>query len=649
MKIRLLIFFLIWHCAAIAQEVPAPSAVPIEQYERQMQGLQQEMREQQLAESRRIESVEDRLSIMIDYIDRVLVIFGLSLILVLILVIAHQRSQNRLSRERVDKAVREAQLLMDNINRELARPEMEWLRIGQFLRTKMRNFFDTGITQQDVNQIMHWLNNPNLPVSQHYMAYALVAEYQANWDDAIEALEKLRLLAAEEVFVFLHLANVYGKLAANTEIKKNQDRYSRSSNEYYVKYATALGAAGAPLTVNVAAEKPQIKPHITATVKHDKPPAATVVSKIVMPERQDIAKPTIAATVKHDKPSAATAVSKIVMPEKQDIAKPTAATVTETIATTSPAKETPFIKPVTKQSFVYKTQSASSIIPNPELSSLSSVKDNGCDTSDATALATIPEMPIQPVADSSAVVKVANGANGAAVGDVANAQLPAAPVSAEKITNTISLQFAKRWLNKDNIVNHLSKVSKVTGNIKEKVTQVVLKGGVDESLPSLPVPVISEIPQQVESEVEIRMWSHIHNGDLYVARAGNALNFRRRHQLLDKALYQYAEAQGYKTNVTLYMNWGLALLGKALHMPDKKRSLFYNSAIDKFMAGNAVQSHHFDFVLASLYAIIGQEQECQRWLEKSRDSGTLDNESLRHAPDFDGMREKEWFAEFMRH
>ena len=168
-----------------------------------------------------------------------------------------------------------------------------------------------------------------------------------------------------------------------------------------------------------------------------------------------------------------------------------------------------------------------------------------------------------------------------------------------------------------------------------------------EPLPFLPTPPVSEIPDSA-SPSELAMWQHIRQGDLRIAQAARANGFRRRNQMLDSALTHYAKAQGHKTNETLYMNWGMAFLGKALHLPPKKRDPFFNAAIDKFLAGNVIAPHRFDFALASLYSIIGREAECREWLKKSRDSGRLDMESLRAAPDFDSMRARPWFSEFLR-
>ena len=49
-----------------------------------------------------------------------------------------------------------------------------------------------------------------------------------------------------------------------------------------------------------------------------------------------------------------------------------------------------------------------------------------------------------------------------------------------------------------------------------------------------------------------------------------------------------------------------------------------------------------------LYAIMDNPEECKKWLDKAANSDTLDVDTLRHAPDFDGVRNEPWFAEFLR-
>jgi len=182
----------------------------------------------------------------------------------------------------------------------------------------------------------------------------------------------------------------------------------------------------------------------------------------------------------------------------------------------------------------------------------------------------------------------------------------------------------------------------------EGIMKLIVREKSNDPLPFLPTPAVSEIPGKGD-EATIKMWKEVQKGDQVMIRATTAKSLRDRNRLIDRAIICYAQAQAHKTNETLYHNWGLALLAKALHVAPKKRASFYNAAVDKFLAGNVVAPHYFDFYLASLYAIIGNKEECLKWLKVARESGKLDAESLMQAPDFDLVRGEPWFDEFIQH
>lgn len=181
----------------------------------------------------------------------------------------------------------------------------------------------------------------------------------------------------------------------------------------------------------------------------------------------------------------------------------------------------------------------------------------------------------------------------------------------------------------------------------EMVMRAVRRENGNGQLPLLPTAPVSAVPAKAKGAEKL-MWTEIREGDLKMEEATVAESLRARNRLIDEAITRYARAQSHKTNETLYHNWGLALLAKALHVPEKKRQPFFTSAADKFMAGNVVREHYFDFSLAALYAIMDNPGECRNWLQKSADAGTLDMESLRRAPDFDNVRKLPWFEEFTR-
>ena len=203
-------------------------------------------------------------------------------------------------------------------------------------------------------------------------------------------------------------------------------------------------------------------------------------------------------------------------------------------------------------------------------------------------------------------------------------------------------------------------LGKVAGGLSQRISQGTsssmvglrtilhtLKREEDIDLPFVPAPRVSEIPPTATG-ANRSMWQEVRQGDLSMVRAAISKTMRQRNRQIDTSISYYAQAQSYESNEILYQNWGRALLAKALHLPEKKRAPLFNAAVDKFMAGNVVRRNYFDFSLAMLYAIMDDSEECKKWLGKASNSDTLDVDALRHAPDFDGVRNEPWFAEFLR-
>lgn len=555
---------------AIGGTAAAQSAAPGVPSNDRLEQLRREVGTQELLSLRRLEGVEARMATLDHNLNRVLLIFGLLLVTALILVTNHQRAQTRLAAERINRTVREAESLIQDIHRDMLRPEMEFLRIGHFLRKIMRQFFEDKTTDNDIAQARIFGGDPNLPVSLHCMAQALVAEYEGRWHDATALLEQLRQLESEEPFVLMHLSNTHKKRAELEMGSHERQRHQQLSNQYYAQFAAVM------------------------QVKQIPPPPA---SRTIAPLQSEIVKPALAQLPLAPAPASVPAVRPAVSP-----APPLQAVASQPLSApvNSPKANAAVVPPATPQPI----------------------------TSQAAPAAPLP-LPV--------VSKLTNGGS-----------RPASSVSAD-LQNYVSgwrAVLAKGKLRNVGGVVKNSGINVLHG--LQHVTQKALGNGSEANLPFLPVPAVSVPPEAASSEAETDMWRHIYQGDLALTQAGNAVNLRRRNYYIDQALARYAKAQGYQTNETLYLNWGLALLGKALHLPEKKRDPFFNAAIDKFLAGNVVAPHHFDFALASLYAIIGRAGECQRWLATSRESGNLNKESLRHAPDFDHMRSYPWFVEFLR-
>ena len=631
--------------AANAQEstpitVSAPHADRVEL-------LQQQFQQQELLGLRRLEGVESRINFVDRNVNRILLIFGLSATLIFALMINHQRTQNRLAGERIGHAVRDATILMDDIKRELARPEMEFLRAGYFLRRLMRQFWEHGIAITDLSHIRTFSQDPNLPVALHCMTQILLAEHDKNWEVAIAWLDQLHRLETDEPFVLLHLANTHAYMCQLPSDKKDQRRHQRLTHQYYAQFVTVARLQDESIAPTVPGYSAQPTPRIVTPQTAAPTPANITTAATATPANDNIAPQPVAADSAPVKST--TAIKKKATPKTDSVAAaPTPANSTSAAAKqeiTAPAND--------------------NIPPKPDIPAADSAPDNSTSAAakqeiTASVHDNIPPKPDIPAADSAPVndnvapkpepVVVAP----APVNDnvapkhepvvVAPVNATVAAAATTPLNGNSPLPKASRLLN--------SPLWKKIGDSVKKQTSGMwgdLKnsGDGETSLPFVPALIVSEIPETTKTPAETAMWRQIRQGDLYMEQTASTTNLKRRNRLIDRALTHYTQAQSHKTNETLYLNWGLTLLGKALHLPDKKRDPFFNAAIDKFLAGNVIAPHRFDFALASLYAIVGRANECKQWLEKSQESGTLDLESLRYAPDFNAVRKHAWFNEFI--
>ena len=630
--------------AANAQESPPAAATAEQPAADRIELLQQQFQQQELLGLRRLEGVESRINFVDRNVNRILLIFGLSATLIFALMINHQRTQNRLAGERIGHAVRDATILMDDIKRELARPEMEFLRAGYFLRRLMRQFWEHGIAITDLSHIRTFSQDPNLPVALHCMTQILLAEHDKNWEVAIAWLDQLHRLETDEPFVLLHLANTHAYMCQLPGDKKDQRRHQRLTHQYYAQFVTVARLQDESIAPTVPGYSAQPTPRIVTPQTAAPTPANISTAATATPANGNIAPQPVAAD------SAPAKSTSAIKKKATDSVAADSASVNTTVA-------------AAKQEI---TASANdNIAPKPDIPAADSAPANittAAAKQEITAPVhdNIPPKPDIVAADSApANDNVAHKPEPVVVApapvndNVAPKHEPVvvAPVNATvaaaattPLNGNSPLPKASRLLN--------SPLWKKIGDSVKKQTSGMwgdLKNSDDSetSLPFVPALIVSEIPETTKTPAEIAMWRQIRQGDLYMEQTASTTNLKRRNRLIDRALTHYTQAQSHKTNETLYLNWGLTLLGKALHLPDKKRDPFFNAAIDKFLAGNVIAPHRFDFALASLYAIVGRANECKHWLEKSQESGTLDLESLRYAPDFNAVRKHAWFNEFI--
>ena len=682
--------------AAIVLGILSPSfAEPVSAYspEKEIEELEQRFVRQEILALQRVEDVETRIEILDRHFNRVFLILGLSAALALMLFAAHQRSRNRLNTERLNRAVREADMLRDDIRRELHRPETEFLRIGHFLRRMMRESLDAKPAERHFSEIRAIIRDPNVPVSLHYMAQILLFEHDSRWRDAEHVLEQLRQMDPEDPFVLLHLFHVHTRISEGSGDSYDRKRHRQTANQYYAQFAVIAQTKdipASPATAKKSPPAPKTPPPAIAAAESesenasktaendsefDSESAAENITKNAAESESKSAAESESKTSENDSESAS---ENIVKNAAESESKSAAESVSESASKTSEkvsesdsesASEN-IVKNAVESESKSASESASKTSENVSESDSESVSESESKTSENDSESeseSSAEVQTNISKPQSEIVHTKPAQSPPVKTEFAPPQIvpPKPPQPAEtkpvpKMPPSLpSAANGKKRPAENLLMKKIGKLSwrGIGGAIKNKTVNLIseatnvagkINNGANGDIPPfLPVPAISELPEK-KGTAESEMWKCIRAGDLAMAQAAAVANMRHRNRLIDRALISYAQAQGHKTNETLYLNWGLSLLGKALHLPLKKREPFFNAAIDKFLAGNVISPHRFDFSLATLYAIIGRETECKQWLATARESGTLNLESLHHAPDFDGVRNQPWFAEFMR-
>lgn len=613
---------------AMAQEAeltpqvePAPSAekeLLRQQLENEIFRLEKELNNLNELNLRRLDIVEQQIVQSKYHIDRVILILALSMLLVFLLFASNIRIRQKATDERVAKAIEDAKNLMQDISRELARPEMEYLRVSQLLRRLMRRLRSseerTATSKEQIVEVRKASNDPFLPTALHFIARVLEAEYDQRWNIALQMLDQLREMDAKDPDVLIHLSHVHKNLAEQAGDRKIRNRHQRLSYEFYAQFTAVMqsedvseflalsqeieGSDDVSMPLDAAADD------VAELTDSEEEALPVLKEEMVAVSEKAVSEKAVPKKAGDKKAAAAKAVAK-----KTTLAPAVAASVPPEVV----AEEREEVKEVKEVAAVAKV--AKGVAPAP------------------TAFKT----PVQAV-----VAKTATPPAKTIVKQMAQAQTP---VQAGKdFVSTIKKQWGHLEVKKKS----MGIVQKTLSKSLNSAVGTALRGGggKDVVLPFLPVPTLSEVPAKGKPE-EIMMWNLIRNGDLHMQKATTVGSLRERNSLIDKAITCYTQAQANKTNEVLYQNWGITLLAKALHVSEKKQAPFYNAAIDKFMAGNVVVPHYFDFHIASLYAIIGNAEECLKWLKISQDNDVLDVDALKNAPDFDQMRNEPWFDQLL--
>ena len=229
--------------------------------------------------AQRVANAESRLADAREYLDRLLLIFLVSIVLVLFLFANNLRLHHRGATQRILRISREAEIALGGLKREMANPEMENMRTAQALRTMMRRLREGSLSALPPNlaaQVEAAAAHPHLPVMVHLMAVALLSEQRADWRGARAHLARLHEMDERDADVLLHLSHVHRRLAE----KFGDENDMKMSYRYYTRFAMNEGRSDPqfelppPPAATVAATEPE--PTIAIEAKKEAATAAAM-------------------------------------------------------------------------------------------------------------------------------------------------------------------------------------------------------------------------------------------------------------------------------------------------------------------------------------------------------------------------------------
>lgn len=118
-------------------------------------------------------------------------------------------------------------------------------------------------------------------------------------------------------------------------------------------------------------------------------------------------------------------------------------------------------------------------------------------------------------------------------------------------------------------------------------------------------------------------------------------------QLFNDAYAKYEKSLSIKPDYdAAWNNWGVALLYQAKKKTGKRRNQLFDEVKDKCLKAESIKTGEGSYNLACVYARLGDEKECQKWLKTGEQAGTLS--TRKHAmgdDDLKSVRSKKWFKE----
>ena len=565
---------------------------------------------QQISEDR-ISGLNDRMEDTKNYIDRLLIIFGVSAALILFLMMNNMRLKQTNAIQRISRLLRDADALLKEVKQEINRPEMDYVRLGQNLRNIMRRLREgspLALPPNLLQQVRTAANNPNLPVLYHLIAKALLAEQTEDWDAARAHLEHLHDMDHSEPDVLLHLSHVHNRLAQSAKGVRGKiaKEHLHLSYEYYTNYAMMMHA---PSGAVAQFSRDQL------SLPDD------WAAEAIAPEQQS------ALETQQAKPQALPGSAQPSSPARENIL-------------TQPSSPAPATKKIPKGASAKRRTTIDDLITiNSDVaqSSNAAQSDNVVQSGDAAASDNTPQprAAVQPSHTTGS--------------DHVAAPPSSPPVASPPPTSGVSTEQPPPAAN-GAVANEASseaigakgpKILKMKESLEKRFSTIKQIASTQLSNRRLPKSQLAKMTPAERVDYEMKFAGSL------VSQAKEAQRTRDRGALLAKAVACYENVQAIKTSVDLYYQWGLTILLQAFNEESDRRKMYLTSAADKFKAGNLVQENAFNFYLASLYAVANDEFNTRHWLKVCKQHGNIDANAIRHAPDFDSFRDKAWFQEYL--
>lgn len=119
--------------------------------------------------------------------------------------------------------------------------------------------------------------------------------------------------------------------------------------------------------------------------------------------------------------------------------------------------------------------------------------------------------------------------------------------------------------------------------------------------------------------------------------------------LFSQAYEKYATSVKIKPDFHEAFNiWGNALLYQYRSVPDEKKQGLLEQANNLYNNAEAISPGSGSYNMARVYSLLGQNVECQKWLERASQKGELPSlEEIGKDADLDNVRDEKWFIQFI--